>query len=1051
MLMKRLTLFLITLSVAALSHAAVRLPSIISDHMVLQADTAAPIWGWADPGEEVSITFADQTKTAKADKAGAWSVKLNDLKPGSTGALTVKGASTTVTIQDVLVGEVWLGSGQSNMAMTVTRAKDYEQEQAAANLPQIRMFIVEKASMTEPQKDCKGSWQVCSPETVGQFSATAYFFGRELHRELKVPVGLINSSWGGTAIEAWTSMEAQSKLPEYKTISEPWEQLTSKPWDAARAEADYQTKLTAWKAEVEKAKAAKKPLPRRPQQPVAPQLQQNHPANLFNGMISPIIPYAFRGAVWYQGEANSAKPFSNLYGLQLKTMIEDWRKRFGHDFPFAWVQLPNYRAAQQSAVETQRWPVIREQMLQTLSVPRTGMAIAMGLGEADNIHPKNKQGVGKRLSFWALHDVYGKKDVVTSGPLPAKHEIKGSNITITFDHAEGGLRSTQGGAELKGFAIAGENRRFVWARARIVGNKVVVSSPNIPEPKAVRYAWADNPVWSLENAAGLPASPFRTDDWKVELRLPAIFSDHMVVQSDALVPVWGWADAGDQITVTLGDQTATTTAVSDGSWRVRLGKLKASAEPQKLVVKGRTTITVNDVLVGEVWLASGQSNMAFLFSRGQYPAEESAAANLPQLRMFKVAQNSSRTPQKDCEGTWVVSTPEAVQDFSAVAYYFGRDLHQKLQVPVGMINSSWGGTDIAAWTSESKQAAVPALKSKLDEWAQQSAAFDAVKAKALLDQRDENWKKAVAKAKADKAPTLPPKPRAVQDPAVSQNHPANLFNGMISPIIPYALRGAIWYQGEHNCATLEKAQLYSTQLPLLIEDWRAQWRSKLPFAWVQLPGFERSPYRPQVREAMLKSLSVPNTGMAITVDVGEAKDNHPKNKKAVGERLSLWALARVYRQKVPAFSGPLPAGHEITGSQVHLKFDQTQSGLKAHGDKLTGFQIAGADKQWKPAEARINAREVIVSSPDVKQPVAVRYGWAEVPDGNLFNGAGLPASPFRTDDWEAPVVPEAQEPVKKAPTTAETTASGTATTQTKESAPEDKVKAAEVPGEAKAK
>lgn len=1020
--MKRLALLLFILS-TAIAQAAVKLPAIISDHMVLQADTAAAVWGWADAGEEVTVSIAGQTKTAKAAADGAWSVKLDPLKIGETHTMTVKGAgadAAAITVKDVLVGEVWLGSGQSNMAMTVNRALNFEKEKAEANLPQVRMFTVVKASTTTPQKDCQGVWQICTPDTVGSFSATAYFFGRELHRALKVPVGLINSSWGGTAVEAWTSMEAQSKLPEYKTISEPWVQATSQPWDAAEAAEGYKAEVTAWKAAVEKAKAAKVAAPRPPQRPVEPKLHQNHPANLFNGMIAPIIPYAFRGAVWYQGESNSAKPFANLYGLQLATLIQDWRTRFGHEFPFAWVQLPDYRPPQAAAVETQRWPVIREQMLQTLKVPKTGMAIALGLGEAKDIHPKNKQGVGQRLSQWALNEVYGKKDVTASGPLVKSHLIKDGNVVITFDHAEGGLRSKKGGDELKGFAIAGENQRFVWAQARIAGNKVVVSSPDVPEPKAVRYAWADNPVWSLENAAGLPASPFRTDDWKVELRLPAIFSDHMVLQNDTLVPVWGWAEAGDEITVTLGDQTATTVAVADGSWRVRLGRLKASAEPQKLVVKGRTTITVNDVLVGEVWLASGQSNMAFKFERGEFPVAETAAANLPQLRMFTVKKMTSRVPLSDCEGSWVVATPETVQAFSAVAYFFGRDLHQKLMKPIGMINSSVGGTDIAAWTSEPAQAAVPALKAQIDAWAQQDAAFDHANAQAMFEKRTAAWKEANAKAKAANAVKLPPKPRPMKDPETDSNRPANLFNGMIAPLIPYPIRGAIWYQGEHNCATLEKAKLYSTQLPLLIKDWRERWRSPLPFAWVQLPGFVRSPFRPQVREAMLKSLSaVPNTGMAITMDVGEAEDNHPKNKKAVGERLALWAQARVYRQKIPAYSGPLPAGHEIKGSAVHLKFEHIQGGLKAQGGALKGFQVAGADKQWKSAQAKINVREVVVTNAEVKAPVAVRYSWAEVPEGNLFNGAGLPASPFRTDDWEETVVPvvpaEEENPAEQPP------------------------------------
>jgi hypothetical protein len=1012
--MNRLALLLLALglSVSSVSLAAVKLPAIISDHMVLQADTAAPIWGWADAGEEVIVSIAGQTRTAKADKDGKWSVKLDPLKVGETHTLTVKG-SNTLTVQDVLVGEVWLGSGQSNMAMTVNRALNFEQEKAQANLPKLRMFSVVRNPMPTPQKDCQGAWEICTPETVGGFSATAYFFGRELHRELKIPVGLINSSYGGTAIESWTSMDAQSKLAEYKTISEPWTKLIAAGWDPAKAEAEHATKLAAWKEAGARAKAEKKPVPRAPQKPVDPKLDRNHPSNLFNGMIAPIIPYAFRGAIWYQGESNSAKPFANLYGLQLETLIKDWRARFGHEFPFAWVQLPDFKAPQKSAVETQRWPIVREQMLKTLSLPKTGMAITLGLGEERDIHPKNKQGVGQRLSLWALHDVYGRKDVVSSGPIPIKHEIKDSRIEVSFDHAEG-LRSAKGGNELKGFAIAGENKRFVWAKAQVKGDKVVVSSPDVPKPMAVRYAWADNPVWTLENSAGLPATPFRTDNWLNDLRLPALFSDHMVVQNNAYVPVWGWAEPGDEITVTLADQTAATTTVSDGTWRVRLNRMKTTTEPQKLVVKGRTSVTVNDVLIGEVWLASGQSNMAFKFNRGEYPAEETAAANLPHVRMFTVKQNSSRTPVNDCEGSWVVSTPESVQEFSAVAYYFGRDLHQKLHTPVGMINASWGGTDIAAWTSEPAQAAVPALKAKLDEWLTQDKAFDPVKAKSNLDQRNARWKLAVAKAKEANAGKLPAKPRAETNPATHQNHPANLFNGMIAPLVPYAIRGAIWYQGEHNCATVEKGELYATQLPLLIKNWREQWRSNLAFAWVQLPGFERSPYRPLVCEAMLKALSVPNTGMAITVDVGEAKDNHPKNKKAVGERLSLWARARVYRQKVPAYSGPLPAGHEVKGSDVTLKFDHAQTGLKAHGDKLTGFQIAGADKQWKPAQARIVGRTVLVSSPDVQEPVAVRYGWAPIPDGNLFNAAGLPASPFRTDDWKEPE-PTTETPAKPAP------------------------------------
>jgi sialate O-acetylesterase len=502
---------LFSLLAACGARADVRLPAIFSDHMVLQQDEACAVWGWADPGEEVTVTIAGQSKSTKAGNDGRWLVRLGKLKVGGPHTLTVKGKNSLV-VSDVLVGEVWLGSGQSNMAMTVNRAKDYEQEQAAAKLPQLRMFTVERNPQPKPQADCKGRWVVCAPDTVGAFSATAYFFGRRLHQELKVPVGLINSSYGGTAVEAWTSLEAQSKLPEYKTIAEPWEKLTALPYDEAKALAAYDRQLAAHKEAVKKAKAAGKQTPRPPVRPVDPRLNQNHPANLFNGMIAPLIPYTIRGAVWYQGESNAGKPFAHLYGLQLATMIKDWRARWGDEFPFAWVQLPDYRAPQKDPVENSGWTTVREEMLKTLKLPRTGMAITLGLGEANDIHPKNKQDVGVRLAMWALAEVYGKKGVASSGPLLAGHKVRGSEVWLSFKHTDGGLKVP--GGDLKGFAIAGEDRRWVRATARVEGDKVVVFSPAVKQPVAVRYAWADNPEFSLFNGAGLPAAPFRTDDWK---------------------------------------------------------------------------------------------------------------------------------------------------------------------------------------------------------------------------------------------------------------------------------------------------------------------------------------------------------------------------------------------------------------------------------------------------------------------------------------------------------------------------------------------------------
>jgi len=500
--------FLLSLLLAPLARADVKLPAIISDHMVLQAETNAPIWGWAEPGEEVAVTLDKTTLKTKADAAGKWKVAFTKLKPGASLTLKVKGKNE-LTVNDVAVGEVWLCSGQSNMAMTVNRAKDFDEEKTKATVP-IRIFSVARDPQPEPQVDCKGTWVLCSPDTVGSFSATAYFFARELHEHgVESTIGLINSSYGGTPVEAWTSHEAQSKLPGYKEIAEPWVKSDAEPFDEAAAEKQFQERHAKWLEIAKKAKAEKKPAPRAPKKAVASIVQPSRPANLFNGMIAPIIPYGIRGGIWYQGESNANKTYTPLYGTQLRTMIKDWRTRFGHDFPFGWVQLPDYRAPQQQPGEPSSWAVIRDGMLKSLSVPKTGMAVTLGCGEEKDIHPKNKQDVGRRLALWARAKVYGGKEVPSS-PLPSGHKIKGNEVTITFAHAEG-LRAKEG--EVKGFAIAGADKKFVWADARIDGNKVIVSSPDVKTPAAVRYAWADNPVWSLENGAGLPATPFRTDTW----------------------------------------------------------------------------------------------------------------------------------------------------------------------------------------------------------------------------------------------------------------------------------------------------------------------------------------------------------------------------------------------------------------------------------------------------------------------------------------------------------------------------------------------------------
>ncbi len=495
-------------------HAEVIPASLFTSHAVLQQGAPVPVWGKADPGESVEVSFLGQKHTTKANDDGHWKITLSPMEPGQAGTLTITGRNT-LTLEDVVTGEVWLCSGQSNMNFTVKDAKDAAQEIASSSNPQLRMFSVFGGPQPEPQTACAGVWQVSSPKTAGGFSATAYYFGRELQKELGVPVGLIRSAVGGTPVEAWTSVDAQKELPQLEPVFRKWTELDAKAWDEKAAMEKYEKGLAEWKALPGADPAATPPKNIR-RKPVSALLRKDRPGNLFNSKIAPLIPYALRGAIWYQGEANAGSEWVDLYDLQLATLIQDWRTRWGTNFPFAWVQLPEFGTPQTEPVEDDGWVLIREKMRRSLGVPDTGMIVTLGLGEAENAHPKNKQDVGRRLALWALADVYDRKNVAGWSPIFASQEIRGREIALSFDHAENGLVSQ--GVKLGGFAIAGDDRTWHSAQGRIEGDKVIVSSPEVTRPVAVRYAWAANPVFSLFAPNGLPASPFRTDEFPLHLR-----------------------------------------------------------------------------------------------------------------------------------------------------------------------------------------------------------------------------------------------------------------------------------------------------------------------------------------------------------------------------------------------------------------------------------------------------------------------------------------------------------------------------------------------------
>ena len=493
--------------VALTAFADVKLPALISDNMVLQASEPVPIWGWAAPDEKIAIEIGEQKITTQAGVKGEWRVELKPFKTGAHLVLTVRGTNTIV-VKDVLAGEVWLGSGQSNMGLQVKSSNNFEAEKAAADLPEIRMFTVTPKSSTNALADCQGSWRVCNSNNVGNFSATLYFYGREIHNRLNVPVGLIHSSWGGTPIQPWMPLEVLTNYPGYAAFLERKKKdIAAWPVRKQQIEAD----IKAWEIADTKAIAAHQPEPLKPWMPGPPDSGQYMPGQLYNAMIQPLIYYRIRGVVWYQGEANAgggAAGAENYTDLQTR-MIAGWRQNWGiGDFPFYYVQLPNWNNAGDRSSNS--WAYFREGQANILKVPNTGMAVTIDIGEANNIHPKNKQEAGRRVALLALAKTY-HKDVICHGPEYSKYETYGLEIKISFTHVDGGLVAHEG--VLKSFTIAGADKKWHAAAARIAGNVVIVSSEAVPQPAAVRYDWANNPNGNLYNGCGLPAMPFRTDRW----------------------------------------------------------------------------------------------------------------------------------------------------------------------------------------------------------------------------------------------------------------------------------------------------------------------------------------------------------------------------------------------------------------------------------------------------------------------------------------------------------------------------------------------------------
>ncbi|MBO9561208.1 MAG: sialate O-acetylesterase [Niastella sp.] len=510
-----------------------------------------------------------------------------------------------------------------------------------------------------------------------------------------------------------------------------------------------------------------------------------------------------------------------------------------------------------------------------------------------------------------------------------------------------------------------------------------------------------------------------------QLKLPAIISDNMVLQSSQPIPLWGWATPGEKITITFNGKTSTTTTGSDSSWSVKLSSCKPGG-PFEMNIKGTTEEkNIKNILIGEVWLASGQSNMEFGIQTEAHGTLAIERATDSLIRFFYVPMAASLTKQKDIaavpanslNGKWIVCSPATMaaswawHGFSAAGYYFAQQIRITTGNPVGMIGSYKGGTPAQAWTSveglQQDTALARHIKRRQDiidnyeavqkEYPQKQATFQAANKKWLTD-------------------SIGPRPQAPTPPNGGFGAPANLFHAMIAPLIPYAIKGVIWYQGESNGDRLTDALEYATLFPRLIKDWRQQWeQGDFPFLFVQLTSHRPAAKTPSegnwawVREAQTKTLSLPNTGMAVITDIGDARDIHPTNKQDVGLRLAIAARAIAYHKKL-IYEGPVYRSMQVKGNEIHITFKNVGGGLEARTSirmslpdpPLYGFGIAGEDGQFVWGKAHIEGNKVIVFSDVIKNPVAVRYNWADNPPGNLFNKDGLPAGPFRTDNWPPP-------------------------------------------------
>ncbi|MDQ2835463.1 MAG: sialate O-acetylesterase [Acidobacteriota bacterium] len=506
-------LLLLPVLSARIVRAEIRLPKLISDHAVFQRQVPIHLWGWTSPGEHITLAFHAQTRTAQANDFGEWSVWLEPEEAGGPYTLKLSGDApheSSLTVSDLLVGDVWVASGQSNMEMPLRGfpdsavLKNAEQEIASANLPRVRLLRVDRIASDVPANDIPNTWTSSTPETAAAFSAVAFLFGRQIGHDEKIPIGLIDSTWGGTPISSWISLEALGANASFMPVFAERAQFAAEQSRVAQVTA-------AEKREDAAAKAANQPLPKHPWHP---EQASWTPALLYNGMIAPLVPYSIKGFLWYQGESDSSPERGPMYAALFPAMISDWRAQWNQgELPFLFVQISSFESA------GEQWGVIRDAQRRALSTVNTAMAVSIDVGEAHNVHPADKQTVAARLALAARANVYHDTNAEFTGPVLRQATIEMGAVRVWFDHAAGGLRADRAPAGSavtpetykSAFEVAGEDHRFVPAQARIEGQTVVVSSSALPRPRFVRYAWSNEAGGGLYNQAGLPASTFTSE------------------------------------------------------------------------------------------------------------------------------------------------------------------------------------------------------------------------------------------------------------------------------------------------------------------------------------------------------------------------------------------------------------------------------------------------------------------------------------------------------------------------------------------------------------